>query len=576
MRSNYVLSAERAHSYCGRISAPGDPVVGFQHPGQNLRLSTHVIHLALPASLLASVLALSGCDWQTSWSREYHLRQYEEWRTLGDRSRVSESYSLAQAYYQKSLEDLEQSGATPVQLAQGIQDVAETDLLANKLDDAVLGFERALRIYKSQKPSESENFALARCLTGYGVALLKRNRTAEAIAILSEAEQKNAALRQSDRRKDDPFKTLACGWAPQLCEHSCKYWLALCKDPALNASSTKSVIAGLLEDPSLCGPVKQLLAKSYIQVLRKAHDEKTARKVEDTFDIMRDLDTADAALIQHKWESASKQGKKFEENGDAEKARLAYEKALQISAEAIYACPVRRIASLCNLAFFYANSGNPLPAVPLLRECVDIQQARFGDSDRALAMPRSRYGSALLGAGQLEKADPEIRKGYELALKWYGKDSPFTARTECILAALELAENKFADAEQHVNHALSILAKEPQRNERVILEGKLNLVDIYNRTGAPEKSLRAANDAASFAQENATYFHKVKALEKLVLISREQHKRDSELQALRREMEVITEALSNAKWRKWAEKQLRILNMEFSQLNSGGEKKVQQ
>jgi tetratricopeptide (TPR) repeat protein len=528
-----------------------------------MRLSLYVHHLAL----LASLLALAGCGLQSPWSREYHLRQYEEWRTMGDRARVNDSYSSAREYYQKSLDELGQSGAQPAQLAQGIQDIAETDLLTNNLDDALRRFERALHLYKSHSLSESEEFASSRCLTGYGVTLLKKNMPAEAAAILAEAVPKDVVLRQGGRSKAEPLETLACGWAPQLCEHSCKYWLALCQAPLPSAANSKSEFARLLADPSVCQPVKELVARSYCQVLRGKHDERAARKVEETYGILRNVDTVEAELAQRKWESAIKQGKKLADMGKYAEAKLAFEKAVQISADASPDCPVRRLASLYNLAIFYVNTGNLDRALPLMRECIDIQQARFGDNDRALARPRSLLGSALLSAGQLDRAEPETRKGYELALRAYGSESPFSAQSECILAKLETSRNKFADAEQHITHALSILARNPQRNERIILEAKLNLVKIYKCTGNPEKCLRAADDAASFAQENGSYVEQVQTLQKLALICREQGKRERELQALRKEKEIFNEALTSAKWRKWAEKRMKALNIEFSQLN---------
>jgi tetratricopeptide (TPR) repeat protein len=515
-------------------------------------------------ALLACLLALGGCDFQSAWSREYHLRQYEEWRTMGDRARVEDRFEDAGGYYQKAFVELNQAGAAPAQLARSVQDLAEIDLAANNPEAALDKFERAGRLFGAQALSECDELSRLRCLRGCGVALLKKSKREQAADMIGKAQAKEDALLKgvAGTASDD----LACGWTPLLCRHSGSYWLISCRDPELKSAGTAEEFARIIEDPQVCEPVKRQVAGEYWRLLKARHDDRAAARVEAGFGLLHDLDRGGNALLQRRWEAAGKEGKALEESGKPDEARLAFEKAVQFAAGAAGDCPLRLLTSLSNLAFFHVNRGDLKSAIPLLQECVDLQKARFGADDRGLALPSSRLGSALLNSGQTDRAAPEIKAGFQLALKGYGRDSIFLARTECVLAALETAGQKFADAEEHIVHALSVLKRDRQRNEHSILLARLNLVEIYRVKGEAEKCLEQAAEAASFAAENGTYIEQMQTLKKLASICRDEGKIERTRETLARAREVIEEAAGSPKWKKWATRQMKILNqLEASQ-----------
>lgn len=534
-----------------------------------LRLSDHLHYLILPAWLLL----LSGCGLQSPWSREYHVRQHEQWRIMGDRARLSDNFDLASEYYRKSLLELEQSGQTAVALAAAKQDLAESELLAGHLDKAELDMKNAMQLYKAHSLSESEKQAEMRCQAGCALILLKQQKPDQARAIFDQLS------RQGKSRSQDSGKTeysLACGWPPFLCHHSYKYWLTLCKAPQSESEGAKSELAALLESPDICQPIKQLAAQKYLTLLIKAGKKDLVEKTAERFGIFPSQDTAAASLIQDRWQSACRQGKKFEEAAKTAEARAAYEKALEISRANSTDCPLRYFASLCNLAFFLITNGDPKSALPLLQETVSLQKQRFGEDDRALSMPHSRLGRALLASGEIDKARSEIRSGYELALKGYGEESNFTARAEVILGCLDTVQHNFTEAEKHLRHALSVMAKDPQRNEPSIIDARLTLVDLYKLSGQREECFKAAQEAVDIALETGPFTSQDRALQKLTLVCREQRRSADELNALRQEKEILNSALSSPKWKKWANRRLRIIDTELSSRQADPARMVQQ
>ena len=512
---------------------------------------------------MLSLLLLSGCDLQSPWSREYHLRQFEKWRTLGDRARVSDNAKTAVPYYQKAIDELRQAGSNPVKEAQAIQDIAECDLMDNDLQGALHNFESAQAIYQKQaKLSALQKFAQLRCLTGTGVVLLKMNQVEKAEAILKQVASTTPVLKNSEQ-------AIACGWPPLLCQHAAKYWLAVCHEktamPAVAPEKNRSNetdLATLLADPTICQPVREMLADQYSDRMYADSNFLVANQVDAKYGIARNADSSAAEELQRRWEALSKQGKKCEEEGNFAGAIECFTNALQIARAAKPASLTREVTSLCNLAYFYLNNNALASAVPLLKECVDIQRSRFGDNDRGLTMPLARLGRTLFTLGDTKNAAPLLTQGYDLAVKGYGAESQFTARVECMLAELQAKENHLEEAEIHVNHALPIMQRDLMRNERGIIDGELLLADIYKMTGRGAQCMKQSIDAADFAQEYGSYRDQIFALDNLFRLSQQQKNVAVFKDAIRREKEVFDDAMANPKWSKWAKIKKRKLQSE--------------
>ncbi|MBX9720702.1 MAG: tetratricopeptide repeat protein, partial [Candidatus Obscuribacterales bacterium] len=501
--------------------------------------------------LLLAVSLLTGCDVQTPWSREYHLRQYEQLTALGDRARVIDSNELSADYYQKALDELKQTGPKPAQLAQAYEDVAESKLLSKQYSDASKKFQIAMTLYKNQKPLNID-FAFARSMTGLGVAQLQNGETAKAVSTLKEAAGIVKVLAQDSHHtnKNDLTEKLKCGWIPQLCQHSCLYWLTLAKTNSNPLEKSEFEI--LINDPSTCSQVKQLAAVSFCKILRAQGNETKAAKIEASLGILQNVDSPKAAKTHKQYELATKKAKQLEKQGDFKSADLAYCEALQFCRQAQPSSDTRLMTALCNLAYFYLNNGAWAQAIPLLEESIKIQNERFGPTDRALAMPHTRLGRALLSSGQLEKAELEAQQGYQLAIKGYGNNNQFTARAEIVLAAIEKARKSYSDAERHTKHALTILRKDPDRNSKAVAEGLSNLVEMEFVQDNIQASLAAAEEASNFAQEHGDYLDQLRCLKAVCNIYMKMDKRDRAIATLKQAHELLDDASQSPSWQKWA------------------------
>ncbi len=519
--------------------------------------------------LLLAVSQLAACNLQTPWAREYHLRQYEQLATLGDRARVAASNDLAADYYQKALDELKQAGAKPAQLGQAYEDVAESKLLAKHYKDACKNFEAAMAYYKAQKPLNID-FAFARSMTGLGVAQLQNGDTTKAIATLNEASGiVKVLVKDSQFTATDLSEKLKCGWIPQLCQHSSLYWLALAK---LNADPiAKDELDNLINDRATCRQVKRLAAMSYCEILRSEHNEAEAAKIEAALDILQDVASPKAAKNHQQYELATKKAKQLEKKGDLIAADLAYAEALNFCRHAQPPCDTRLMTSLCNLAYFYLNNGAWAKSIPLLEESIKIQNSRFGPDDRALAMPHSRLGRALVSSGDLNKAEGEAKKGYELALKGYGENNQFTARAEIILAAVEKEKKNFSGAEKHTKHAISILRKEADRNSRAVCEGLSNLAEMEFEKGDIQSALSAAKEASNFASEHGDYLDQFRSLKILSIIYMKLNQVDHARDTVNQASELLDNASQSPTWQKWANKRKQRLQREFQLTNVGQE-----
>ncbi len=339
------------------------------------------LSIQLHFTLLLSLLCLTGCELQTPWSREYHLRQYEELRTLGDRARVKGTTSTANEYYQNSLEELQQISAKPAVLAQAYQDIAETDLITNNTQDAAAKYKTAIQLYNSKKLGPVDKLGLARCLSGYGIALLNENKIDQSLKLFEEARQLSDELKEVWPKNSKISQDLACGWIPELCEHSDRYWIAVCDERKGHKDTAREQFQQLLNDPLACKPSKLLAAKSLCQILHANHEDHKVKKIEDSLEILHDVDSAEAELVQQRFTTATARAKVFEAQGNPEQAKAKYIEAVKILRESKIDSPTRMVCGLCNLAFFYLNNGISAPSLPLLEECLAIQKNHYGANE---------------------------------------------------------------------------------------------------------------------------------------------------------------------------------------------------
>lgn len=156
--------------------------------------------------------------------------------------------------------------------------------------------------------------------------------------------------------------------------------------------------------------------------------------------------------------------------------------ALEAEIDRLLADPVDRPGVRLMLADFYKQAGNERRRRDLLREAIDVHD------DGPLALEaRRRLATDLLQNGEIAAARESVERILD--------ENPQDARGFALLGAIELAEDKTADAVQSLRTAL---AADPESLPVLSM-----LAEAYLRSGEYELAVEVMQDARSLAPRNA-------------------------------------------------------------------------
>ncbi len=331
----------------------------------------------------------------------------------------------------------------PLALPDSLTHLGDVLLIQAKYAEAEKSYQEAIKLESAKPKSRDGQIELATTLHAYGVLLAEQGRYADAAKTLRQALALQRGL-YGDAHPDlaRTLKDLARAVADG---GDLKAAIPLMR----SAVDMQRSLRGSEPHPDTAEALNDLA----MLLWRQGEYDATEKYFNESLAMYRRLLGEKHIFIADGLENLASTS---QDKGDLPRAELLYRQSLAMFRELLGDAHPRVAITLHNLASLQYDRNNTQEAIATEREAIATYRHVYPEGHKELAFALNVIGFWLTMAGEYEEADRDLHEGLAMRRRLLGDRNPDVGSSLMMLAHLEVAEHRYAEAAEAAHNAALI------------------------------------------------------------------------------------------------------------------------